>query len=191
MTKANSFVVCVRRFLHSSDSLACNLWGNRIQPTDAYRRSYPASAFPLFLLVSTATAIFKYRLYDIDIIIRRTLSYFVLSGILVAIYFGVVVILQYLFNSLIGQPDSPFITVLSPLAIAGVFTPLRNMTQEWIDRRFYRSKYDAEKALYDFASTARDEVEMNVISARHLLVVAETLRPEDVKLLLKNPAERW
>ncbi len=144
----------------------------------------------IFLLVSTATAIFKYRLYDIDIIIRRTLSYAVLSGILVAIYYGAVVMLQYLFDAVIGQPNSPLITVLSTLAIAALFTPLRSLTQEWIDRRFYRTRYDADKTLADFAAIARDEVEISILSARLLSVVMETVQPEDVQLLLKIPAER-
>lgn len=137
--------------------------------------------------ISIGAAILFHRLWDIDIIIRRTLSYALLTAVLGLIYFGGIVILQNIFDTLIGQHDTPLITVVSTLAIAALFNPLRTRIQHFIDRRFYRTKYDTEKALADFASAARDEVDINVISIRLLSVVAETVQPEEVQLLLKLP----
>jgi hypothetical protein len=137
--------------------------------------------------VTLGITIFKYRLYDIDIIIRRTLSYAILTGILAAIYFGAVVLLQSIFQVLVGQSDSPLITVLSTLAIAALFNPLRHRVQEFIDRRFYRRKYDAEQALAQFAASARNEVDMTRLVGVLLVTVDETMQPERLDLWLQEP----
>lgn len=108
-----------------------------------------------FARAACFTAILRYRLYDIDLIIRRTLQYSLLTGLLTLTYFGGVVVLQAGFRALTGETNSPLITVLSTLGIADLFTPLRRRVQDFIDRRFYRKKYNAEQALAQFTAIAR------------------------------------
>jgi len=139
--------------------------------------------------ITIGIAIFKYRLYDIDLIIRRTLSYALLTGILLLVYFGGVVILQSIFLVLSGNPDSRAITVLSTLGIAGLFNPLRGRIQGFIDRRFYREEYDGQRTLQRFANATRDEVNLDRLTGELLSVVAETLKPEQAKLLIKKTKE--
>ena len=129
--------------------------------------------------------VFKYRLYDIDIIIRRTLQYAIVTGILALTYFGGIVILQGILGPLTGEFNSPVVTVITTLAIAGLFNPLRIRVQDFIDRRFYRRKYDAEQTLARFAATARDEVDMEKLTTALLDVVKETMQPEKVSLWIK------
>ncbi len=143
----------------------------------------------LVLLITTlpltmAFSILRYRLWDIDVIIRRTLVYSALTGLLALIYFGVVVVLQAGVGALTGVGDSPLVTVLSTLAIAALFTPLRRRVQNFIDRRFFRAKYDAEQTLTNFATTARDEVDMERLADALVAVVEETMQPESVSVWL-------
>ncbi len=138
--------------------------------------------------ISLSIAILRARLWDIDLIIRRTLSYAVLTGALALVYFGGVVLLQAVFRGLSGQAGSPLVTVLSTLAIAALFNPLRTRIQEFIDRRFYRAKYDAEQALASFAETAREEVDLESLATAMIGAVGETMQPEHVDLWLK-PAQ--
>lgn len=145
---------------------------------------------PTYLTISIGIAILKHRLFDIDLIIRRTLQYVILTAILVVVFYGGVVVLQSLFDAWVGDHNTPIITVLSTLAIAAIFNPLRIRTQAFIDQRFYRAKYDAEKALADFSRTARDEVDLNTISNRLISVVAETVQPENITLLIQNSKTR-
>ncbi|MFN2198921.1 MAG: hypothetical protein ACK2UW_22575 [Anaerolineales bacterium] len=150
---------------------------------------YLMSAALIVLTASISIAILRYRLYDIDLLIRKTLQYTLLTGILALVYFGGVVVLQSLFQGVSGGGDTPLVTVLSTLLIASLFNPLRRRTQKWIDRRFYRSKYDVETALTDFAETARDEVEMQQLASKLIQVVVHTMQPEDVRIYLKSPDE--
>jgi hypothetical protein len=124
-------------------------------------------------------------MFDIDIIIRRTLQYAIVTGILALIYFGLVVILQGLFSAA-GDQESPIFIVISTLVIAGLFNPLRIRIQNIIDRRFYRQKVHAEQALAQFTAAARDEVDLDKLSAALLEVVQETMQPDGVSLTLLN-----
>ena len=131
-----------------------------------------------------AMAILRYRLFDIDVIIRRTVVYGLLSLLLALVYFGTVVLLQTLLARTTVE-RSPLIIVLSTLLIAALFTPLRARVQAIVDRRFYRRKYNAQQVLAAFAQTARDEISLEALSDETVRVVQETMQPEFVTLWLK------
>jgi hypothetical protein len=141
----------------------------------------------LLLPISFAIAITRYRLFDINLIIRRTLQYSLLTGVLGLVYFGSVVLLQRLFRGLTGNVDSPLIIVISTLMIAALFNPLRLRIQDFIDRRFYRQKYNAEQALASFTTNLRQEIDLDDIILNFQTVAAESMQPEHISLWLKEP----
>jgi hypothetical protein len=140
----------------------------------------------VFVPLAVGIAILKYRLWDIDLIIRRTLTYALVTGLLLLVFFGSVVVLQQVFAGITGSGQSEIVTVLSTLAIAALFVPLRNWIQNAIDKRFNRKKYDAQQVLNDFANTVRDETDLEKLAARLMQVVDETMQPKSVSVWLKR-----
>jgi len=136
-------------------------------------------------------AVLKHRLYDIDLLINRTLVYGLLTAILASVYFGGVTVTQALFRNITGQEELPqFVVVASTLVIAALFTPLRRRIQSFIDRRFYRSKYDARKTLETFSAKLRDETDLEALNDDLVGVVAETMQPAHVSLWLRSDRAR-
>jgi hypothetical protein len=134
--------------------------------------------------ISMGIAILRYRLYDIDVLINRTVVYGTLTATLVALYFGGIVLLQGLFVALTGE-QSTLAVVASTLLIAALFTPLRRRIQSFIDRSFYRRKYDAVKTLEAFSAKLRNETDLEALSDDLVGVVAETMQPAHVSLWLR------
>jgi hypothetical protein len=145
-----------------------------------------------FTLVPTAVgvAILRYRLYDIDLIINRTIVYGSLTVTLVSLYLGGVVVTQTLFRALTGQQQQPQLAiVVSTLAIAALFNPLRRRIQSFIDRRFYRKKYDAARVLEAFSARLRDETDLDRLEGDVVAVVRETVQPEHASVWVRPPSE--
>jgi hypothetical protein len=138
-----------------------------------------------FLMVSIVVAVLRYRLYDIDLIINRTLVYSTLTAMLVALYFAAIVMLQRIFVLLTGQ-QSTLAVVASTLLIAALFNPLRRRIQSFIDRRFYRKKYDVRKTLEAFSIKLRNETDLEALNNDLVEVVSETMQPAHVSLWLRS-----
>jgi hypothetical protein len=136
--------------------------------------------------IGTGVAILRHRLYDIDRLISRTLSYSLLTLLLALIYFGCVLLFQQLARTVSGSSESPLVTVFSTLAIAALFTPLRRRVQDLIDRRFYRRRYNAELVLATFGETVRNETDLEQLSERLVSVVKETMQPTQINLWLRK-----
>ncbi|HET9224831.1 MAG TPA: hypothetical protein VFO07_20125, partial [Roseiflexaceae bacterium] len=146
----------------------------------------PAATCALLLLpISVGVALLRSRLFEVDVLINRTLVYGLLTALLGLIYVGGVVLLQAIFRTFVGQPSS-IAVVASTLAIVALFAPLRQRLQTAIDRRFYRRKYDAAQTLTSFSATLRDEVDLRTFSDRLLAVVVETMQPAHVSLWLRG-----
>lgn len=141
------------------------------------------SLFPISVLISIS----RYRLWEIDLIIRRTLQYSLVTSVLALTYFGGVTVLQNLFSFITGQ-QSPLAVVISTLTIAALFNPLRRRLQAFIDRRFYRQRYNADLALAQFAATARLHTDPERLAAALAGVAQHTLQPAQISLWLR-PAE--
>ena len=139
------------------------------------------------MVLGLAMAVLRYRLFDIDVIIRRTTSYAILTALLALVYLGTVIVLQRLLTPFTGQSDVA--VVLSTLLIAALFLPLRRRVQNVIDRRFFRRKYDAAKTLEAFAATVRNETDLDALTAELVRVIQETMEPESVTVWLK-PVDR-
>lgn len=176
---------------------ALGLWTAFVAGATPFRswdsRAAPFALFQIFggvavaslVPLSIAWAITRYHLWDIDVVVRRTLVYTLLTGILLAIYLVSIVVLQRLFTAVTGQ-DSTLATILSTLLIAALFLPLRRQIQNLIDRRFFRRKYDAAKVLEGFATTCRDETDLDKLTAELLRVIQETMEPEHLSLWLRE-----
>jgi hypothetical protein len=140
----------------------------------------------LGLPIFTGVAIARYRLYDIDIVINRTLVYGSLTAMLALVYFGGVAATQAISSALTSQEKQPQLAiVVSTLVIAALFNPLRRRVQAFVDRRFYRSKYDAAKTLEAFSAKLRNETDLDALNAELVGVVRETMQPAHVSLWLR------
>ena len=143
--------------------------------------------------VAIGFAVLRYRLYDIDLLINRTLVYGSLTVSLAVVYFGGVTVTQAIFRALTSQEEQPQLAVVvSTLVIAALFNPLRRRIQSFIDRRFYRRRYDAAKTLGAFSAKLRDETDLDALSDDLMGVVRETMQPAHVSLWLRpeTPSKR-
>ena len=136
--------------------------------------------------VAIGIAVLKYRLYDIDVVINFTLVYGSLMAMLALVYFGGVTATQTIFRALTGQEQQhQRAIVISTLVIAALFNPLRRRIQSFIDRRFYRNKYDARKTLEAFSARLRDETDLETLNNDLAGVIRETMQPAHVSLWLR------
>jgi hypothetical protein len=143
--------------------------------------------FTFLIPLSIGVAVLRYRLFDIDVLINRTLVYGSLTVTLATVYLGSVVATQFLFRTFTGQEQQPQLAVvISTLAIAALFNPLRHRIQNIIDRRFYRRKYDAARTLSAFSARLRDETDLEQLNAELLAVVRMTMQPEHATLWLRE-----
>jgi hypothetical protein len=157
-------------------------------PDSVYQLANGTLTFVIFLFIplSVAIAILRSQLWDIDVIIRRTLVYTILTVILALIYAGLVLGFGSLVRGLLDQQQNPLVIVASTLVIATLFQPLRHGIQRVIDRRFYRRKYDATKTVEAFSATLRNEVDLSQLREHLLAVVQETMQPTHVSLWLRK-----
>jgi hypothetical protein len=169
---------------------AVYLPGVYLPASDHARVLYDLFGVPVFWLfalpipIALIIAILRYSLFDVNLLINRTLVYGILTAALVSVYVGSIVLLQALFRTVIGS-NSQLAVVASTLAIAALFSPLRSRIQGFVDRRFYRSKYDAAKTLAAFSAKLREQTDLDALSEDLVAVVGETMQPEHVSLWLR------
>ena len=178
--------------LNFLSGLIASLFPGLAAPDSTYQLVSGALSSFTFLIIplSVGIAIQRYRLWDIDVLIRRTLVYTILTIILALIYVGLVFVFGTLLRGLFGQQQqSPLVIVASTLVIAALFQPFRLSLQRFIDRRFYRRKYDAAHTLAVFSATLRNEVDLNQLSEQLMAIVEETMQPAHVSLWLRKPKE--
>jgi hypothetical protein len=142
-------------------------------------------SLPILIALTIGIAILRHGLFDIDIVIRRTVQYSIVSVILLAVYFGSITVIQQLVTS-VTQNESPIAIVISTLLIAALFNPLRQRVQAFVDRRFFRKKYDPQQVLAQFTEAARDETDIEVLKTELEQIVQNTLQPERVSIWLKQ-----
>jgi hypothetical protein len=143
-----------------------------------------------FFPIAVGIAVLRYRLFDIDVIINRTLVYGSLTATLGLAYFGGVTVSEMIFRVFTGREEQPQLAiVISTLILAALFTPARRRIQSFIDRRFYRSKYDARKTLEAFSARLRDETDLEPLNDELVGVVRETMQPTHVSLWLRPLAD--
>src|SRR5207253_5056117 len=145
---------------------------------------YPLSVFPLPLAVGAA--ILKYRLYDIDVLINRTVVYGALTAGLAVVYWVSVFLLQQALRPI--TPGGDLAVIASTLAVAALFQPLRRQIQDVVDRRFYRARYQAQHTLESFSATLRQQIELDSLNTELVAVVSRTMQPTLVSLWLRRPA---
>lgn len=162
-----------------------------LHASDSLYALYAEDAFHLLIFlipVTFAVATLRFRLYEIDVIISRTLVYGILTLTLAAIYFGIVLGAQAIIHTVTRTDDQPpLLIVASTLLVAALVQPLRRAIQTFIDKRFFRTKYDAAKTLTSFSYALNTEVDLLQLQDRLLVVVEETMRPESVSLWLRQP----
>jgi hypothetical protein len=141
---------------------------------------------PVGLAVAVAVAVLRYRLYNIDRLVNRTLVYGLLTAILALLYAGAVLLLGQLFGGVGGNPPS-WAVAGATLAVAALFQPARRRLQAAVDRRFNRRRYDAAKTIEAFSARLRDEVDLDTLSAELLAVVDQTMQPTKASLWLRSP----
>lgn len=146
-----------------------------------------STLFPL----SIGIAILRYRLWDIDVFIRRTVTYAFVVALLLLVYFGSVILFQRIFAYIVTDlRNNQIVTVLSTLVIAALFIPLRNRIQAEIDKRFNRKKYNAQQVMEKFSRTVRDETDLEKLTYELVNVIQETMQPKSVNVWLKKPTSR-
>ena len=192
-TKVVLAAVCALLVLFPLVMVANILYGNNDTGLNGLRwmlvNTLVVSGVMALFPIAIGVAILRYRLWDVDIVIRKTLVYAVLTALLALVYFGSIAILQGVVTAVSGQ-SSTIVIVLSTLAIAALFSPLRRRIQDTIDHRFYRKKYDAAQVLAAFAATARDEPDLEKLAAELMTTVGTTMRPSHLGLWLQPPADR-
>ena len=146
------------------------------------------AAMYLAIPAGLGISLLRYRMFDVDTVIRKTAVYGALTVLLALTYFGIVILMQRVLAPVTGE--STIAVVLSTLLIAALFLPLRRRVQDAIDRRFYRRKYDAEKVLAAFAATARDETDLDALTAELIRVIQDTMQPESVSIWLRETHPR-
>ena len=141
-------------------------------------------ALYLMIPIGLGISLLRYKMFDVDTVIRKTAVYTILTVMLALVYFGLVIVLQRVLSPVTG--DATPVVVLSTLLIAALFLPLRRRVQGFIDRRFYRRKYDAEQVLARFAATVRDETDLDALTGELVRVIQETMEPESVSVWLRE-----